>query len=228
MTQSQIAEELGISQMHVSRLLSRTLADLRKALEEPARSSRRDRSERARSSAAGLSQGAPARRGGRSRRATTQPRPGPAPTATTVVEPPQKLPAPRGSGSAGRGPAARGPRTAAGRAARRSRPRNAPYTQEEHGRGHAHREPLTRQRGELGDARTAPAGPPRRQPGTRRPAGGGRAGTGPVSGVRSREPRLRSPCVARAEWRGFRAGDRHATTDSAIRTGRVPVNFVPL
>ena len=36
MTQSQIAEELGISQMHVSRLLSRTLADLRKALEERA------------------------------------------------------------------------------------------------------------------------------------------------------------------------------------------------
>ena len=34
MTQSQIAEELGISQMHVSRLLSRTLADLRKSLEE--------------------------------------------------------------------------------------------------------------------------------------------------------------------------------------------------
>jgi RNA polymerase sigma-B factor len=34
MTQSQIAEELGISQMHVSRLLSRTLADLRTALEE--------------------------------------------------------------------------------------------------------------------------------------------------------------------------------------------------
>ena len=34
MTQSQIAEELGISQMHVSRLLSRTLADLRKALED--------------------------------------------------------------------------------------------------------------------------------------------------------------------------------------------------
>lgn len=36
MTQSQIAEELGISQMHVSRLLSRTLADLRKSLEERA------------------------------------------------------------------------------------------------------------------------------------------------------------------------------------------------
>ncbi len=34
MTQSQIAEELGISQMHVSRLLSRTLSDLRKALEQ--------------------------------------------------------------------------------------------------------------------------------------------------------------------------------------------------
>ncbi len=34
MTQSQIAEELGISQMHVSRLLSRTLADLRQKLEE--------------------------------------------------------------------------------------------------------------------------------------------------------------------------------------------------
>jgi len=34
MTQSQIAEELGISQMHVSRLLSRTLSDLRKSLEE--------------------------------------------------------------------------------------------------------------------------------------------------------------------------------------------------
>jgi len=38
MTQSQIAEELGISQMHVSRLLSRTLSDLRKALEEQPRS----------------------------------------------------------------------------------------------------------------------------------------------------------------------------------------------
>jgi RNA polymerase sigma-B factor len=34
MTQSQIAEELGISQMHVSRLLSRTLSDLRAKLEE--------------------------------------------------------------------------------------------------------------------------------------------------------------------------------------------------
>ena len=35
MTQSQIADELGISQMHVSRLLSRTLAELRAKLEEP-------------------------------------------------------------------------------------------------------------------------------------------------------------------------------------------------
>ena len=34
MTQSQIAEELGISQMHVSRLLSRTLNDLRQKLED--------------------------------------------------------------------------------------------------------------------------------------------------------------------------------------------------
>ena len=34
MTQSEIAEKLGISQMHVSRLLSRTLAKLREALEE--------------------------------------------------------------------------------------------------------------------------------------------------------------------------------------------------
>jgi RNA polymerase sigma-B factor len=34
MTQSQIAEELGISQMHVSRLLSRTLSELRHKLEE--------------------------------------------------------------------------------------------------------------------------------------------------------------------------------------------------
>jgi RNA polymerase sigma-B factor len=41
MTQSQIAEELGISQMHVSRLLSRTLADLRKALEEQQGAARR-------------------------------------------------------------------------------------------------------------------------------------------------------------------------------------------
>ena len=32
MTQSQIGEEVGISQMHVSRLLSRTLAQLRKGL----------------------------------------------------------------------------------------------------------------------------------------------------------------------------------------------------
>jgi len=36
MTQSQIAEELGISQMHVSRLLSRTLSELRKQLDAPA------------------------------------------------------------------------------------------------------------------------------------------------------------------------------------------------
>jgi RNA polymerase sigma-B factor len=32
MTQSQIASELGISQMHVSRLLARTLAQLREGL----------------------------------------------------------------------------------------------------------------------------------------------------------------------------------------------------
>jgi RNA polymerase sigma-B factor len=32
MTQSQIAEKLGISQMHVSRLLARTLAGLRDKL----------------------------------------------------------------------------------------------------------------------------------------------------------------------------------------------------
>jgi RNA polymerase sigma-B factor len=36
MTQSQIAEEIGVSQMHVSRLLSRTLDQLRTSLEEPA------------------------------------------------------------------------------------------------------------------------------------------------------------------------------------------------
>ena len=36
MTQSQIAEEIGVSQMHVSRLLSRTLDQLRASLEEPA------------------------------------------------------------------------------------------------------------------------------------------------------------------------------------------------
>jgi RNA polymerase sigma-B factor len=33
MTQSQIAEEIGVSQMHVSRLLSRTLEELRTSLE---------------------------------------------------------------------------------------------------------------------------------------------------------------------------------------------------
>jgi RNA polymerase sigma-B factor len=33
MTQTEIAEELGISQMHVSRLLSQTLARLRSAAE---------------------------------------------------------------------------------------------------------------------------------------------------------------------------------------------------
>lgn len=35
MTQSQIAEEIGVSQMHVSRLLNRTLEQLRASLEEP-------------------------------------------------------------------------------------------------------------------------------------------------------------------------------------------------
>jgi RNA polymerase sigma-B factor len=34
MTQTQIAKELGISQMHVSRLLARTLAELRALIEE--------------------------------------------------------------------------------------------------------------------------------------------------------------------------------------------------
>ena len=34
MTQSQIAEEIGVSQMHVSRLLTRTLAQLRESLQE--------------------------------------------------------------------------------------------------------------------------------------------------------------------------------------------------
>ena len=37
MTQSQIAEEIGVSQMHVSRLLNRTLEQLRASLDEPAR-----------------------------------------------------------------------------------------------------------------------------------------------------------------------------------------------
>ena len=34
MTQSQIAEEIGVSQMHVSRLLNRTLEQLRHSLSE--------------------------------------------------------------------------------------------------------------------------------------------------------------------------------------------------
>ena len=34
MTQSQIADEIGVSQMHVSRLLTRTLAQLRESLED--------------------------------------------------------------------------------------------------------------------------------------------------------------------------------------------------
>ena len=34
MTQSQIAAEIGVSQMHVSRLLTRTLDDLRSSLQD--------------------------------------------------------------------------------------------------------------------------------------------------------------------------------------------------
>ena len=34
MTQSQIAEEIGVSQMHVSRLLNRTLEQLRTSMQE--------------------------------------------------------------------------------------------------------------------------------------------------------------------------------------------------
>ncbi|MGH3346814.1 MAG: sigma factor-like helix-turn-helix DNA-binding protein, partial [Nocardioides sp.] len=34
MTQTQIADEIGVSQMHVSRLLTRTLAQLRESLED--------------------------------------------------------------------------------------------------------------------------------------------------------------------------------------------------
>ena len=37
MTQSQIADEIGVSQMHVSRLLNRTLEQLRTSLEEESR-----------------------------------------------------------------------------------------------------------------------------------------------------------------------------------------------
>ena len=36
MTQSQIAAEIGVSQMHVSRLLNRTLEQLRASLEDDA------------------------------------------------------------------------------------------------------------------------------------------------------------------------------------------------
>jgi RNA polymerase sigma-B factor len=35
LTQTQIADEVGISQMHVSRLLTRTLRQLREAVTEP-------------------------------------------------------------------------------------------------------------------------------------------------------------------------------------------------
>jgi RNA polymerase sigma-B factor len=41
MTQSQIAEEIGVSQMHVSRLLSRTLEQLRSSLEDQPHSGER-------------------------------------------------------------------------------------------------------------------------------------------------------------------------------------------
>jgi RNA polymerase sigma-B factor len=37
MTQTQIAERLGISQMHVSRLLARSLTELRQAVRTPER-----------------------------------------------------------------------------------------------------------------------------------------------------------------------------------------------
>ncbi len=40
MTQSQIAEEIGVSQMHVSRLLNRTLEQLRASLEDESRAAR--------------------------------------------------------------------------------------------------------------------------------------------------------------------------------------------
>jgi RNA polymerase sigma-B factor len=35
MTQAQIAEQIGVSQMHVSRLLAKSLAQLRSGLVEP-------------------------------------------------------------------------------------------------------------------------------------------------------------------------------------------------
>jgi RNA polymerase sigma-B factor len=35
MTQAQIAEQIGVSQMHVSRLLAKSLAQLRSGLAEP-------------------------------------------------------------------------------------------------------------------------------------------------------------------------------------------------
>ena len=65
MTQSQIAAELGISQMHVSRLLARTLAQLREGLLARGLSSRRA----CESSPQGVG------RGGREQRARGRPRP---------------------------------------------------------------------------------------------------------------------------------------------------------
>ena len=76
MTQSQIAAEIGISQMHVSRLLARTLERLRDSLDQPARSPRA----RGRAGDAGWKIA--------SRVSTASPA---IPTAATVVSPPRKF-----------------------------------------------------------------------------------------------------------------------------------------
>ena len=85
MTQSQIAEEIGVSQMHVSRLLTRTLEQLRTSLEAGAVGRRLTQgASPRRRPAPGSTPGAARRRARPARRARIT-------TATSVVSPPQKL-----------------------------------------------------------------------------------------------------------------------------------------
>ena len=142
MTQSQIAEEIGVSQMHVSRLLTKTLAQLRDLA----------RGGVARPPGARLSAGTRAPRcsaGGRGRRS----RPGPPPRCpgtAAVVSPPRRFQArPSWMSWASRiGPRAQAPPWVIGPGAHHQQ---AAVQREEQRGGQAHGQPPAGQGGDLED-----------------------------------------------------------------------------
>ena len=180
MTQSQIAEEIGVSQMHVSRLLNRTLEQLRDLAERGQLS----REPAVRPLGPGVGSSASMLAGCSRPGQHDQRRPRPAPIATSSVVAAPEVPGQPELDQLGQHDrAARPGRHRCRPQAHTSRP--TPYARKKTAVVSAHRQPVAAER-QLAHARARRAGPDAGQPSTRRPAAAAHR-----TGVRRRRGRVR-------------------------------------